>query len=112
MKLTTIVREGQDRAAVVLDLPVGWAGGVGAEAGSAAGPGAEGGSDPNPPAAGYGRYYLDVAAGAGCAGGESVAAAVAGGVDVCGDGGAGPRGGAGAGAAAAGGRAGGVGGAG
>ena len=50
MKLTTIVREGQDRAAVVVDLPVGWDGGAGAE----------GGGDPNPPAAGYDRYYLDV----------------------------------------------------
>ena len=55
MKLTTIVREGQDRAAVVLDLPVGWDGGAGAR------PEAEGGSDPNPPPAGYDRYYLDVA---------------------------------------------------
>ena len=55
MKLTTIVRERQDRAAVVLDLPVGWDGGAGAR------PEAEGGSDPNPPPAGYDRYYLDVA---------------------------------------------------
>ncbi len=53
MKLTTIVREGRDRAAVVVDLAVGWDGG-------AARPGGEGGSDPNPPPPGYGRYYLDV----------------------------------------------------
>ena len=53
LKLTTIVREGQDRAAVVLDLAVGWDG-------SAARQETEGGRDPNPPPAGYDRYYLDV----------------------------------------------------
>ncbi len=53
LKLTTIVREGRDRAAVVVDLAVGWDGGVGR-------PGGEGGGDPNLPPAGYGRYYLDV----------------------------------------------------
>ena len=54
MKLTTIVREGQDRAAVVLDLAVGWDGSAGRQE-------AEGGRDPNPPPPGYDRYYLDVA---------------------------------------------------
>ena len=53
MKLTTIVREGQDRAAVVLDLPVGWDGGAGARPEGA-------GGDANPPPGGYDRYYLDV----------------------------------------------------
>lgn len=55
MKLTTIVREGQDRAAVVLDLPMGWDGGAGAR------PESDGGSDANPAPAGCDRYYLDVA---------------------------------------------------
>lgn len=54
MKLTTIVREGRDRAVVVVDLAVGWDGGVSR-------PGGEGGGDANPPPLGYGRYYLDVA---------------------------------------------------
>ena len=36
---------GQDRAAAVLDLPVGWDGSAGAQ------PEAEAGSDPNPPPA-------------------------------------------------------------
>ncbi|MAG36916.1 MAG: hypothetical protein CL878_11835, partial [Dehalococcoidia bacterium] len=56
MKLTTIVREKQDRSAVVLDLPVGWDG----KADGAAQPGPVGNGDPNPPPAGCDRYFLDV----------------------------------------------------
>ncbi len=57
MKLTTIVRAGQDRAAVVLDLPEGWDG-----SGHIAEPAPAGSApDPNAPPSGYARYFLDVA---------------------------------------------------
>ena len=58
MKLTTIVRAGQDRAAVVLDLPEGWDGSVHhAESAPAHSP-----PDPNAPTRGFARYFLDVMA--------------------------------------------------
>ena len=58
MKLATIVRAGQDRAAVVLDLPQGWDGLVLRAASDATGSAL----DPNAPAPGFVRYFLDVAA--------------------------------------------------
>ena len=57
MKLTTIVRAGQDRAAVVLDLPEGWDGSPRDTESDAT----DSVPDPNAPAPGFTRYFLDVA---------------------------------------------------
>lgn len=57
MKLTTIVRAGQDRATVVLDLPEGWDGSVH----HAASAPTDSAPDRNAPTPGFARYFLDVA---------------------------------------------------
>lgn len=56
LKLTTIVREQQDRSAVVVDLPLAWEG----KDQDNNQPTLESSRTPNPPPAGLARYYLDV----------------------------------------------------
>ena len=57
MRLATIVRDGQDRAAVVLDLPEDWDGSARDTDSEAT----DSVPDPNAPAPGFTRYFLDVA---------------------------------------------------
>ncbi len=57
MKLATIVRDGQDRAAVVLDLPEDWD----ESARDTESDATDSTPDPNAPAPGFTRYFMDVA---------------------------------------------------